>query len=92
MTNLKKKRLEKGITRKELAKRADVKLGTLKHYEQGTRLIDNANLYTIVNISSALNCFIWEICEDKEKFYNLENEEEQKENFRILGIIKDVEK
>lgn len=74
MTNLKRIRQEKNMTQKELAEKSKIKLGTLKHYEQGTRKVDNMKIDNILVLSGCLDCMPSDLVESsnlRNKLYNL---------------------
>ena len=61
MTNLKAKRMERGYTQSELAKRAGVDIRIIQHYEQGDRDINKAQVVTVLKLADALECSIRDI-------------------------------
>ena len=65
-TKLKALRIAAGLTQKELAERAGIKEGTLKHYEQGSKCFDMARLDVIIKVCCALGCKFEEIIENEE--------------------------
>ena len=58
---LKEIREKQGLSQSQLAKKANISLRTLQHYEQQTSNIDNAKLDTLINLAVALNCNIRDI-------------------------------
>ena len=66
MLNIKKVRIEKGLTQAQLAEKSGVKLPTLKHYEQGSKNLDNAKIETLIAICDALECELYEIIQNDE--------------------------
>lgn len=66
MTKLKDMRIYRGLSQQELAEAAGLNIGTLRHYEQGSKLIDNAKLETILKCALALECNYTRILESKE--------------------------
>lgn len=56
MTRLKDMRIQKNLSQNELAEAAGLNIGTLRHYEQGSKLIDNAKFETILKCAIALEC------------------------------------
>jgi transcriptional regulator with XRE-family HTH domain len=66
MTKLKDMRLYRGLSQQELAEAAGLNIGTLRHYEQGSKLIDNAKLETILKCALALECNYTKLLESKE--------------------------
>ena len=72
-TKLKAMRLQKNITQKELAARADISQRVLQQYEQGTqREIDSARLDVILKLCIALDCEMSDILNREEtiELYN----------------------
>ena len=65
-TKLKAARLNAGLTQDQLAERTGINLGTLKHYEQGSRKFDCAGFDVIIKTCLALDCCIEDIIEDPE--------------------------
>lgn len=61
MNNLKRKRIEKGLTRKELSICSGISERTIESYEQGRRNIRSARMVTLVRLLKVLNCEIKEI-------------------------------
>lgn len=66
MTKLKDMRIYRGLSQQELAEAAGLNIGTLRHYEQGSKLIDNAKLETILKCALALECNYTRLLESKE--------------------------
>lgn len=66
MTNLKEIRMKAGMSQSQLAKKSGVNVRVLQHYEQAYKNIDGANLETLLKLSCALNCQIYEILENEE--------------------------
>lgn len=54
--NLKKLRLQSGLTQNELAKQSGVSLRSIQMYEQGHKDINKANADAIYRLSKTLNC------------------------------------
>lgn len=65
MNNLKNLRIEKNISRPELAERTGIKLRVLEAYEQGNRDIDGAKIETLLNLSLVLGCNISDLIENE---------------------------
>ena len=65
-TKLQKMRLERNLSRKQLAEKADISEKTLRNLEQGFRDIDAANVTTVICLCNALECRMEEILENKE--------------------------
>lgn len=66
MNRLKEKRISVGLSQKQLAEKAGISVRTLQHYEQinSPKVIDHAEIKTILKICLALNCKIKDIIED----------------------------
>lgn len=58
MTNLKKIRTDKKISRIELSEKSGVNLRMIQYYEQGFKDINKAQGITLYNIAQALGCKI----------------------------------
>lgn len=54
----------KGFTQSDLSEKAHVNLGTLRHYEQGTRDIRHTDIYTLVNICEVLDIKLCDLFND----------------------------
>lgn len=65
-TKLKALRISKKATQKIVAEAANINERTFQFYEQGTKLIDNANLETILKLCLVLECKIEDIIESEE--------------------------
>lgn len=63
--NLQTKRLEAGLSQKQLADKAGIKTGTIQQYESGYRNIDGAKIETLLDLAGALNCPIADILESE---------------------------
>ena len=63
MSRLKTMREMSGLTQKELAEKSGVKLRQIQHYEQGTHSINGASVITVIKLSMALDCDIYDIIE-----------------------------
>lgn len=66
MVKLKEMRQAKGLSQAKLAEKTGVNLRTLQHYEQGSKIFDNARIDTILKCAIALDCKIKEIIDDSE--------------------------
>lgn len=64
MTNLKKLRKQAGLSQSQLAKKTGVNFRTLQFYEQGFRVLENANILTVVKLAIALNCNLSELIDN----------------------------
>lgn len=58
MKNLQKRRLDKDLTQNELAKKTGLALSTIRAYEQGQKIIENASLTNILKLCEVLECDI----------------------------------
>ena len=63
MSNLKRIRMEYGITQGQLAIRSHVNLRTIRAYEQGYRDISKASYVTLNALARTLNCEIENLLE-----------------------------
>lgn len=61
--NLKKCRIEKGYTQKELAVTSGISLRTIQQYESKARNIDGASLGTLVSLALALGVKFYDLLE-----------------------------
>lgn len=66
MIKLKAKRMEAGLSQSQLAERANMNVRTLQHYEQGSKIFDNARIDTILRVCLALNCKFEDVIENQE--------------------------
>lgn len=73
MTKLKQIRIEKRISQEDLSKIANIKLTTLQKYETRRLTIDNANIDTMINLSKALECKIYDIIENENTIRGLKS-------------------
>lgn len=55
-----------GMSQSQLADKANMNVRTLQHYEQGSKIFDNARIDTILSICLALNCKIEDVIENEE--------------------------
>lgn len=60
-SSLKFFREQKGLTQAELAKKANVNLRTIQNYEQGGKDINKGTVLTVLRLSEALECDIYDI-------------------------------
>lgn len=65
-TKLKALRVKSGLTQKDFAYLIGINLGTLKHYEQGSRSFDSAKFDVFFNACLVLNCKVEELLESEE--------------------------
>lgn len=66
MTNLRKYRLKKDWSKKELAERSGVSVNMIVKYESRERDIDKAQIETLAKLAQALECKIQDLLEDEE--------------------------
>lgn len=66
MTNLRKYRLKKDWSKKELAERSGVSVNMIVKYESRERDIDKAQIETLAKLAQALECKLQELLEDEE--------------------------
>ena len=64
MSNLKKIRIEKGLTQGQLAIKSHVELRTIQAYEQGYRDINKASYENLSKLATALKCSVNELLEE----------------------------
>ena len=64
-TNLQKRRLDAGLTQRELAKRSGLSLSCIRDFEQKQRLIENTSITTIIILCNILNCSIENIIDNQ---------------------------
>lgn len=67
VSNLKRKRIEKGIKQAELAELSGVPVKCIGNYEQLRREINHARVDIVYALAEALGCRMEEILEGKEK-------------------------
>lgn len=65
-TKLKALRVASGIPQRELAEKVGINLGTLRHYEQGSKSFDNARINVILGTCVVLGCKLEDILESEE--------------------------
>ena len=61
MNNLKKMRMEKGMSQSALAEASGVSVRMIQHYEQGFRDINKAEALTVLRLADALGCDVKDI-------------------------------
>lgn len=64
--SLQEKRKERGLTQVELGEISGVNHRVIAYYEQGTKSIDGARLYTLLKLCMALKCSLSDILTDEE--------------------------
>lgn len=63
---LKEIRQSKGFSQSQLAEKTGINVRTLQHYEQGSKVFDNARIDTILKVCIALGCGLEDIIENPE--------------------------
>lgn len=63
-TNLQKRRVEAGFSQEQLADVSGISVNTIRHYEHQIRHIEDANIKTLLTISSALGCKFYDLFDD----------------------------
>lgn len=63
---LKETRQARGFSQSQLAEKTGINIRTLQHYEQGSKIFDNARIDTIVKCCIALDCKLEDILENQE--------------------------
>lgn len=63
MTNLKRIRIDSGITQAALAERSGVSLRTLQDYEQGRKPINGAAALTVYRLAQAIGVTVEDLLE-----------------------------
>ena len=66
MTKLKERRLIEGLSQSELAEKSGVSFRMIQQYEQGQQPMDKAEIGTILRLSVALGCAVYDILETDE--------------------------
>lgn len=70
-TKLQELRVKRGMSQRELAEKADMKIRAIQIYEQRSRDIDSAKLITLCKLCLALDCKLEDILEDEETIEKL---------------------
>lgn len=81
MNKLKKMRNKAGYSQSQFANLAGINIGTLRHYEQGSKNFDHAKIDTILKTCLILDCKFRDVIENEE-YINLFNEYVKKEESR----------
>ena len=63
---LKEMRQAKGFSQAQLAEKTGINVRTLQHYEQGSKIFDNARIDTILKVCIALDCKLEDVIENPE--------------------------
>lgn len=77
MNKLKTMRNRAGLSQSQLANLTGINVGTLRHYEQGSKNFDHARLDTILKTCIVLDCKLENIIESEE-YLNLYRAYKQK--------------
>lgn len=73
MSKLQTVRTNQRWSQQAIADKSGVAVGTYRHYEQGVRNINTANLYALVGMCEALDCQLYDILEDEELIERLKS-------------------
>ena len=65
MTNLKRIRIESGLTQAKLAEKAGLKLTAIRDYEQNHKPINNAAAISVYKLSVVLGCKVEDLLENE---------------------------
>lgn len=63
MSALQERRKAAGLSQSELARKAEVPVRTIQHFEQGTMDINKAAVVTVLRLAEALGCEIQDLLE-----------------------------
>ncbi|MBQ3113677.1 MAG: helix-turn-helix transcriptional regulator [Phascolarctobacterium sp.] len=63
---LQEERKRAKFSQSQLAEKAGIEISTLKKYERGARVIDNANLKILLALAITLDCRLEDIVEDED--------------------------
>ena len=63
---LKKLRQASGLSQSQFAKKTEMNIRTLQHYEQGSKDFDHARIDTVLKACIILNCKLEDIIENQE--------------------------
>lgn len=66
MNKLKEMRRKAGFSQSQLADVTGINVGTLRHYEQGSKNFDNARIDTILKVCLTLDCKFENVVENEE--------------------------
>lgn len=66
MTKIKELRQAAGLSQSQFSERTGIKIRTLQHYDQGTKLFDHARIDTILKACLVLNCKLEDVLENQE--------------------------
>ena len=73
MNKLKKMRNKAGYSQSQFANLAGINIGTLRHYEQGSKNFDHARIDTILKTCLILDCKFRDVIENEEYIRLLED-------------------
>lgn len=73
MNKLKKMRNKAGYSQSQFANLAGINIGTLRHYEQGSKNFDHARIDTILKTCLILDCKFRDVIENEEYIQLLED-------------------
>ena len=65
-TKLKAARLKSGLSQAQLSEKTGINMGTLRHYEQGSKQFDNARFDTIFKTCVVLDCQVEDLIENED--------------------------
>ena len=63
MSKLQDRRKAAGLSQSELARKAEVPVRTIQHFEKGTMDINKAAVVTVLQLAEALGCEIMDLLE-----------------------------
>lgn len=66
---LKIMRESRGFTQKQLAEKTDISVRVIQNLEQGVRDINKASVETVLRLSEALGCDVYEIINERDRTY-----------------------
>lgn len=66
---LKMMREARGLTQKQLAKKTGISVRVIQNLEQGARDINKASVETVLRLSEALGCDVYDIINDRDRSY-----------------------
>ena len=71
MSKLKEYREKSGLTQEQLADKMNIKVRSLRAYEQGTRDFAGAKLETILKACTCLNCSLEDMFRNEDEIFKL---------------------
>lgn len=60
----------RGLSQSQLAKKTGISVRSLQNMEQGLRDINKASVETVLRLSEALDCDVYDILNEREKSYH----------------------